>query len=76
MVGDDRFKLLTFTGSSSVGWDMKQRAGRKRVLLELGGNAGAIIDESADLETAVARLWRVEGLGAGGARVHVTRSRR
>jgi glyceraldehyde-3-phosphate dehydrogenase (NADP+) len=56
MVGDDRFKLLTFTGSSSVGWDMKQRAGRKRVLLELGGNAGVIVDESADLQTAVARV--------------------
>ena len=44
MVEDDRFKLLTFTGSPSVGWRMKGRAGKKRVVLELGGNAGVIID--------------------------------
>ena len=44
MVEDDRFKLLTFTGSPSVGWRMKERAGKKRVVLELGGNAGVIVD--------------------------------
>jgi acyl-CoA reductase-like NAD-dependent aldehyde dehydrogenase len=56
MVADDRFKLLTFTGSPSVGWRMKERAGKKRVVLELGGNAGAIVDETADLEWAVKRM--------------------
>ena len=56
MVGDDRFKLLTFTGSSAVGWDMKRRAGKKRVLLELGGNAGVIVDETADVDLAAARV--------------------
>ncbi|MDQ3881046.1 MAG: aldehyde dehydrogenase family protein, partial [Chloroflexota bacterium] len=56
MVRDDRFKLLTFTGSPSVGWKMKADAGRKKVVLELGGNAGAIVDETADLDWAVARL--------------------
>ncbi len=56
MVADDRFKLLTFTGSPSVGWRMKERAGKKRVVLELGGNAGAIVDESADLAWAVKRI--------------------
>jgi acyl-CoA reductase-like NAD-dependent aldehyde dehydrogenase len=55
MVADDRFKLLTFTGSPSVGWRMKERAGKKRVVLELGGNAGVIIDESADLDWAIKR---------------------
>ncbi|MGZ6314148.1 MAG: aldehyde dehydrogenase family protein [Candidatus Limnocylindrales bacterium] len=55
MVGDDRFKLLTFTGSPAVGWEMKARAGRKRVVLELGGNAGVIVDRSADLDWAVKR---------------------
>jgi acyl-CoA reductase-like NAD-dependent aldehyde dehydrogenase len=55
MVEDDRFKLLTFTGSPSVGWRMKERAGKKRVVLELGGNAGVIIDASANLEWAVRR---------------------
>jgi acyl-CoA reductase-like NAD-dependent aldehyde dehydrogenase len=56
MVADDRFKLLTFTGSPAVGWSMKERAGRKRVVLELGGNAGVIVDRSADLEWAVKRI--------------------
>jgi len=56
LVTDDRFKLLTFTGSSSVGWAMKARAGKKKVILELGGNAGVIIDESADLAWAVKRV--------------------
>ncbi|MEP7040399.1 MAG: aldehyde dehydrogenase family protein, partial [Chloroflexota bacterium] len=56
MVADDRFKLLSFTGSPSVGWKMKAEAGKKKVVLELGGNAGAIVDETADLEWAVARL--------------------
>jgi acyl-CoA reductase-like NAD-dependent aldehyde dehydrogenase len=55
MVADDRFKLLTFTGSPSVGWRMKERAGKKKVVLELGGNAGVIIDKTADLDWAVKR---------------------
>jgi acyl-CoA reductase-like NAD-dependent aldehyde dehydrogenase len=56
MVADDRFRLLSFTGSPSVGWRMKERAGKKRVVLELGGNAGVIVDESADLDWAVKRM--------------------
>ncbi len=56
MVADDRFKLLSFTGSPGVGWKMKADAGRKKVVLELGGNAGVIVDETADLDWAVARL--------------------
>ncbi len=56
MVRDDRFKLLSFTGSPSVGWKMKADAGRKKVVLELGGNAGAIVDETANLDWAVSRL--------------------
>ena len=56
MVADDRFKLLSFTGSPSVGWKMKAEAGKKKVVLELGGNAGAIVDETADLDWTVARL--------------------
>ena len=55
MVADDRFKLLSFTGSPSVGWRMKERAGKKKVVLELGGNAGVIVDKSADLDWAVKR---------------------
>jgi len=56
MVADDRFKLLSFTGSPTVGWRMKDNAGKKKVVLELGGNAGAIVDETADLEWTVSRL--------------------
>ena len=55
MVSDERFKLLTFTGSPSVGWKMKARAGKKRVVLELGGNAGVIVDRTADIDWAVRR---------------------
>jgi acyl-CoA reductase-like NAD-dependent aldehyde dehydrogenase len=53
---DDRFKLLSFTGSPGVGWDLKARAGRKPVVLELGGNAAVIIDADADLDDAVERV--------------------
>jgi acyl-CoA reductase-like NAD-dependent aldehyde dehydrogenase len=53
---DDRLKLLSFTGSPDVGWDLKSRAGKKKVVLELGGNAAVIIDADADLEDAVARV--------------------
>jgi acyl-CoA reductase-like NAD-dependent aldehyde dehydrogenase len=56
MVEDERFKLLTFTGSPSVGWRMKDRAGKKKVVLELGGNAGVIVDRTADLDWAVKRI--------------------
>lgn len=53
---DERLKLLSFTGSPAVGWDLKARAGKKKVILELGGNAGCIIDEDADLDDAVKRI--------------------
>jgi acyl-CoA reductase-like NAD-dependent aldehyde dehydrogenase len=53
---DDRLKLLSFTGSPKVGWELKARAGRKRVVLELGGNAACIVDEGADLKDTVERL--------------------
>jgi acyl-CoA reductase-like NAD-dependent aldehyde dehydrogenase len=56
MVADERFRLLSFTGSPGVGWRMKARAGKKKVVLELGGNAGAIVDASADLDWAVRRM--------------------
>ncbi|MGH9370633.1 MAG: aldehyde dehydrogenase family protein [Vicinamibacterales bacterium] len=56
LVTDPRFKLLTFTGSSAVGWDMKSRAGKKKVILELGGNAGVIVDDTADVAFAAKRV--------------------
>jgi glyceraldehyde-3-phosphate dehydrogenase (NADP+) len=54
-VKDERLKALSFTGSAAVGWHLKNMAGRKRVLLELGGNAALIVDAGADLELAAHR---------------------
>jgi len=53
---DDRLKLLSFTGSPDVGWDLKARCGKKKVVLELGGNAAVIIDADADLDDALERV--------------------
>ena len=55
---DERFKLLSFTGSAAVGWDLKARAGKKKVVLELGGNAACIVDadQRRDLDHVVERL--------------------
>lgn len=53
---DERLKLLSFTGSAEVGWDLKAKAGKKPVVLELGGNAACIVDEDADLDDAVDRM--------------------
>ncbi len=55
LVEDDRFRLLSFTGSAEVGWRMKRDAGKKRVVLELGGNAAAIVLADADVDHAAAR---------------------
>ncbi|MEI6848798.1 MAG: aldehyde dehydrogenase family protein, partial [bacterium] len=55
LIDDERFKVLSFTGSPTVGWALKGRAGKKRVILELGGNAACIVDATADLSWAVKR---------------------
>ena len=55
LVADDRIKLLTFTGSAAVGWQLKNQAGKKRVTLELGGNAGVIVHSDADLQYSAHR---------------------
>lgn len=55
LVTDDRIAVLSFTGSPEVGWKMKSQAGRKKTVLELGGNAGVIVTPSAEFETAVAK---------------------
>jgi len=56
LVTDERIKLLSFTGSDKVGWDMKARAGKKKIVLELGGNAAVMIEPDADLEKALPRV--------------------
>ncbi|MXO72575.1 aldehyde dehydrogenase family protein [Alteraurantiacibacter buctensis] len=53
---DERLKLLSFTGSPGVGWDLKAKAGKKKVVLELGGNAAVIVDRDADLNHALERI--------------------
>lgn len=53
LVTDERIKLLSFTGSPEIGWQMKKNCGKKKVVLELGGNAGVIITESANFEEAL-----------------------
>ncbi len=53
---DERLKLLSFTGSPAVGWDLKARAGKKKVVLELGGNAACLVDEDADIPQVIERL--------------------
>ncbi|NKB80445.1 MAG: aldehyde dehydrogenase family protein [Nitrospirales bacterium] len=55
MVQDPQLQALSFTGSVAVGWMLKGKAGKKRVLLELGGNAGVIIEPDAHVEFAVQR---------------------
>ena len=55
LVTDERIKLISFTGSVPVGWDIKRRAGKKKVALELGGNAGAIVHSDADVAYAAER---------------------
>jgi glyceraldehyde-3-phosphate dehydrogenase (NADP+) len=56
LVEDHRIKLLSFTGSPAVGWNLKAKAGMKRVTLELGGNAGVIVHDDADLKYAAERV--------------------
>ena len=65
LVTDERIKLISFTGSVPVGWDIKRRAGKKKVALELGGNAGVIVHSDADLVYAAERC-RTGGFGYAG----------
>ncbi len=53
---DERLKLLSFTGSPAVGWELKARCGKKKVVLELGGNAAVVVDHDADLDDALERI--------------------
>jgi glyceraldehyde-3-phosphate dehydrogenase (NADP+) len=55
LISDERIAMLSFTGSPAVGWELRKRAGRKRVTLELGGNAGVIVHDDADIVDAAQR---------------------
>lgn len=64
-VSDNRIKMISFTGSSDTGWKLKSKSAKQRVSLELGGNAGVILDEDTDLKTAVQKLL-IGGFSAAG----------
>lgn len=70
---DERVKMISFTGSDKVGWMIKEKAGKKAVALELGGNAPVIIDESADLEDAINRTTTGAFVYAGQVCISVQR---
>jgi len=55
LIRDERIAMLTFTGSPAVGWGLRSQAGRKKVTLELGGNAGVIVHDDADIADAATR---------------------
>lgn len=73
LVTDERFKLLTFTGSPEVGWKMKNDAGKKKVVLELGGNAAAIITPSANIKEALKKCLVGAFAYAGQVCIHTQR---
>ncbi len=73
LLEDERVKLITFTGSAKVGWWIKQNAGKKEVVLELGGNAGVAIADDADLEWAAQRVTKGSFSSAGQSCISVQR---
>jgi acyl-CoA reductase-like NAD-dependent aldehyde dehydrogenase len=73
MVADERFKVFSFTGSSDVGWKLKKLAGKKKVTLELGGNAAAIVDKGVELEVAAEKCARGGFSNAGQICISVQR---
>ena len=70
---DERLKLLSFTGSPGVGWELKAKAGKKKVVLELGGNAAVVVDHDADLDHALARIVFGGYYQSGQSCIHVQR---
>ncbi len=73
MVTDERFKMISFTGSPDVGWKMKASAGKKKVALELGGNAGVIVSDTADLNRALDKCLTGGYAYSGQVCIHVQR---
>lgn len=73
MVSDDRIKLLSFTGSSKVGWKLKEQAGKKKVLLELGGVAICVVDHHVSVETIANKVVKAAFYQAGQSCISVQR---
>jgi acyl-CoA reductase-like NAD-dependent aldehyde dehydrogenase len=55
-VSDERVKMVSFTGSPAVGWNLKKKLAMQKISLELGGNAGVIVDDNADLKLAASKI--------------------
>ncbi len=72
-VWDERIKMISFTGSAAVGWKLKEDCGKKKIALELGGNAAVIVDEDADLKPAASRIARGAFAYAGQSCISVQR---
>jgi glyceraldehyde-3-phosphate dehydrogenase (NADP+) len=73
LVTDPRFNLLSFTGSPEIGWQMKRDAGKKKVVLELGGNAALLIDKDADVAQAACKAVVGAFSYAGQSCIHTQR---
>ena len=73
LVTDDRINMLSFTGSPSVGWKMKTNAGRKKIALELGGNAGVIVSDDSNIDLAVKKCLVGGFAYSGQVCIHVQR---
>jgi len=73
LVTDQRIAMVSFTGSPQVGWKMKEQSGKKKVVLELGGNAGIIISDDCNLETAISRSVNSGFTYAGQTCIHAQR---
>ncbi len=73
LVTDTRFKKLSFTGSPEIGWQMKREAGRKKITLELGGNAGVLVSDNADIDLAAAKCLVGSFAYSGQVCIHVQR---
>ena len=73
LVTDERIQMLSFTGSPEIGWEMKNKAGKKKVLLELGGNAGVIVTPSSDIKLAVGKAVTGSFAYSGQVCIHVQR---
>ncbi|HSH51680.1 MAG TPA: aldehyde dehydrogenase family protein [Bacteroidales bacterium] len=73
LVTDERFNMLSFTGSPNVGWKMKANAGKKKITLELGGNAGVIVSEQADIDLAIKKCLAGGFAYSGQVCIHVQR---
>jgi len=73
LVTDERIKMLSFTGSPEVGWEIKNNAGKKKITLELGGNAGVILSETADISKALDRVLMGSFAYSGQVCIHIQR---